>query len=40
LRLIFTAPADGTYRLVATSFEQSGTGAYTLTVRTFAEAKK
>jgi hypothetical protein len=39
-RLIFTAPAEGTYRLVATSFEQSGSGVYTLTVRSFAEAKK
>ena len=38
-RLLFTAPADGTYRLVATSFEQRGTGAYTLTVRSFVEAK-
>src|SRR5262249_19441718 len=31
-RLVFTAPATGSYRLVATSFEQRGTGAYTLTV--------
>jgi tetratricopeptide (TPR) repeat protein/predicted Ser/Thr protein kinase len=39
-RLIFTAPADGTYRLVATSFEERGRGAYTLTVRAFVEPKK
>jgi tetratricopeptide (TPR) repeat protein len=39
-RLLFTAPADGTYRLVATSFEQRGTGAYTLTMRSFAAAKQ
>jgi tetratricopeptide (TPR) repeat protein len=32
-RIIFTAPADGKYRIVATSFQQRGVGAYTLTVR-------
>jgi hypothetical protein len=39
-RLFFTAPAEGGYRLVATSFEQRGTGSYTLTVRSFLPAKK
>lgn len=34
-RLIFEAPADGVYRIVATSFEQRGAGAYTLTIREF-----
>jgi hypothetical protein len=38
-RLIITVSAAGRYRLVATSFD-GGTGAYTLTVRSFAEAKK
>jgi serine protease Do len=35
-RIVFTAPADGTYRLVATSFQQRGTGSYTLTIRVLA----
>jgi tetratricopeptide (TPR) repeat protein len=39
-RLYFTAPADGTFRLMATSFEQRGVGAYTLTVRSFVEANQ
>jgi tetratricopeptide (TPR) repeat protein len=39
-RLLFTAPADGSYRLVATSFEQRGTGDYTLTVRSVGAAKR
>jgi tetratricopeptide (TPR) repeat protein len=39
-RLLFTAPADGTYRVVVTSFEKHDTGAYTLMVRSFVEAKK
>ncbi len=39
-RLFFTAPADGTYRLVATSFQQRGSGAYTLTVRHFVNKEK
>jgi hypothetical protein len=38
-RLIFTAPQTGTYRLVATSPRQLGTGVYMLTVRAFARAK-
>ncbi|HYT92159.1 MAG TPA: tetratricopeptide repeat protein, partial [Gemmataceae bacterium] len=38
--LLFTAPADGSYRLVATSFQQRGTGSYTLTVRSFVPANK
>ena len=31
-RLLFTAPADGSYRLVAASRQPRGTGSYTLTV--------
>jgi tetratricopeptide (TPR) repeat protein/tRNA A-37 threonylcarbamoyl transferase component Bud32 len=34
-RIIFTAPHDGTYRVVATSLQQRGTGAYTLTIREY-----
>ncbi len=34
-RLIFTPKADGTYRIVATSFEERGTGMYTLCIREF-----
>ena len=29
----FRVPADGTYRIVATSFEQKGSGPYTLRIR-------
>jgi hypothetical protein len=32
-RVVFTAPADGIYSIVATSFERRGTGVYTLTIR-------
>jgi len=39
-RLLFSAPAAGTYRIVATSFEQRGQGAYTLTLREFDRMKK
>ena len=38
-RIVFTAPAAGSYRIVATAFEQRGTGAYTLTIREFAARK-
>jgi tetratricopeptide (TPR) repeat protein len=38
-RIIFTAPKDGTYRIVATSFEHRGSGAYTLTIREFTPKK-
>jgi len=34
-RLVFQAPKTAVYRLVATSFEQRGSGAYTLTVHEF-----
>lgn len=34
-RLIFEAPADGIYRIIATSFEERGVGAYALTIREF-----
>jgi hypothetical protein len=37
-RLLFTAPTDGTYRLVATSFEGRGSGAYTLTITEWKKA--
>jgi tetratricopeptide (TPR) repeat protein len=36
-RILFTPKEDGTYRIIATSFQQRGTGAYTLTIRTFAK---
>jgi hypothetical protein len=39
-RLIFTAPRDGSYRIVATSFQQRGTGTYSLIVREFAARKQ
>jgi tetratricopeptide (TPR) repeat protein len=32
-RLIFTAPVDGVYRIVATSFQQAGVGPYVLRIR-------
>lgn len=32
-RLVFRAPTDGTYRVIATTFMPNETGAYTLTVR-------
>jgi len=38
-RLIFTPKEDAVYRLIATSFEQRGAGAYTLTIREFAAKK-
>jgi Flp pilus assembly protein TadD/tRNA A-37 threonylcarbamoyl transferase component Bud32 len=39
-RIIFTAPVDGSYRIVATSFQQRGSGAYTLTIRAIAGKAK
>ena len=38
-RLIFTPPADGVYRILATSFQQRGVGAYTLRIREFKDSK-
>jgi hypothetical protein len=38
-RLVFTPKTDGSYRIVATSFQEAGTGPYTLRVREF-EAPK
>jgi hypothetical protein len=38
-RLIFVPPQDGDYKLIATRALPHGTGAYTLTIRTF-QAKK
>jgi hypothetical protein len=37
-RLVFTPAQDGTYRLVATSFQQSGQGDYTLTITSWKKA--
>jgi hypothetical protein len=34
-RLVFNPKADGSYRIVATSFQEAGTGPYTLRVREF-----
>ena len=38
-RIVFIASKDGAYRIVATSFQQQGTGAYTVTVCEFATKK-
>jgi hypothetical protein len=38
-RIIFRAPADGVFRLVATSFQERGTGHYTLQIRELVEKK-
>ncbi len=35
-RIVFAAPRDGAYRIVATSLPPGGTGTYTVTVREFA----
>ncbi len=37
--ILFTPTADGTYRIIATAFEQRGIGAYTLTIREFTRGK-
>lgn len=34
-RLIFTPKEAGTYRIMATSFQEAGTGTYTLRIRKF-----
>jgi hypothetical protein len=39
-RIVFTPKEDGTFRIIATSFQQRGIGAYTLTIRVFAAQKK
>jgi tetratricopeptide (TPR) repeat protein len=39
-RLIFMPKEDGTFRIVATSFEQRGTGPYTLTIRAIGGKRK
>ncbi len=36
VRILFAPQADGVYRITATSFEQRGRGAYTLTIRAVA----
>jgi serine/threonine-protein kinase len=38
-RLVFTASADGVYQLIATSFQEAGTGPYTLRIREFQGGK-
>jgi tetratricopeptide (TPR) repeat protein/tRNA A-37 threonylcarbamoyl transferase component Bud32 len=38
-RLVFTAPKDEVYRIVATSFQLAGTGPYTLRIREFKSDK-
>jgi len=38
-RILFAPKADGVYRLIATSFEQRGVGAYALVIREFAPVK-
>ena len=37
-RLIFTAPENAAYRIVATSIGQTGRGPYTLRIRAFTGA--
>ena len=39
-RIFFSPRIDGSYHIVATSFQQRGTGAYTIIVREFATPKK
>ena len=39
-RIVFVAQGSGAYRIVATSFEQAGAGAYTISVREFTAKKK
>jgi hypothetical protein len=39
-RLIFAPKEDGTFRIVTASLQPSGTGAYTLTIRTIAGKAK
>jgi tetratricopeptide (TPR) repeat protein len=40
LRIIFTPEEDAVYCIIATSFEQRGLGAYTLTIRKFPRRKE
>ena len=39
-RISFTPLADGTYRLIATSYQQRGVGDYEIITREFAAPKK
>src|SRR5262249_20314392 len=39
-RILFTAPSDGPYRIIATSYQQQDVGAYTLIIREFAASRK
>src|SRR5262249_23173533 len=39
-RIIFTPKEDGLYRIIATSFQQQGRGAYALTIREFQRKKE
>lgn len=38
-RIVFTAPRDGDFSIVATSFQQRGVGAYAITVREYGAKK-
>ena len=38
-RIIFNCKQEGSYRIVATSFKQRGTGSYLLTIREFVSKK-
>ena len=38
-RIIFSCKEDGNYRIVATSYQQAGRGAYVLTIREFSSKK-
>jgi WD40 repeat protein/tetratricopeptide (TPR) repeat protein/tRNA A-37 threonylcarbamoyl transferase component Bud32 len=39
-RLVFNPKTDGTYRLVATSYQRRGVGDYAITIRVFAKPKQ
>jgi WD40 repeat protein len=39
-RIVFSPRRDGTYRIVATSYQRRGVGEYALTIRTFARQKQ
>jgi len=39
-KIVFRAPSDGAYRIIATTFNPRETGNYTLTVRRQADAEK
>ena len=39
-RILFIPPQDGTYRIIATSFQQQGQGQYEIILRTFVGKEK